>query len=386
VRTNDIDPDQDGIMTITSPVAHGSLSINLVTGAFTYTPAIDYVGNDSFTYRLYDGEFESFGVVSVVVSPAVVQAGVLYIAGTIGSDRIIVQPASGNISFRFNNLLFGPYTVATQVVVFGLGGNDNITVSGNVAVPVAFYGGEGNDYLAGGNLNDVLDGGNGVDRLLGGNGDDTLYGGADNDTLSGANGNDLLDGDSYTDIPTVITGGNMASLIGAVLLPPLALHGKDTIGGDAGNDTLLGRGGDDTLNGGNDNDSMDGDVGNDKMDGGSGDDLMLGGAGGDTLYGRAGADVLIGGTEVDTLYGAAGADLIFGDSVTNPGLLAAIALNWAATDYAGASAALKAIAVNDNAVDTLHGEGDADWYLMYTNDKLKLATESKAPNVIIPLP
>jgi hypothetical protein len=37
---------------------------------------------------------------------------------------------------------------------------------------------------------------------------------------------------------------------------------------------------------------------------------------------------------------------------------------------------------DSGAADLLHGEADADWYVMYLNDTLRLASESKAPNVI----
>lgn len=43
-----------------SDPAHGSISLS-ANGSFTYTPAIDYYGSDSFVYKVSDGELESTG-------------------------------------------------------------------------------------------------------------------------------------------------------------------------------------------------------------------------------------------------------------------------------------------------------------------------------------
>ncbi|MCC6454022.1 MAG: tandem-95 repeat protein [Caldilineaceae bacterium] len=53
----DSDPDGDPLTIATTPVVaptHGSLILR-VDGTFTYTPTLDYVGDDFFTYRLLDG-------------------------------------------------------------------------------------------------------------------------------------------------------------------------------------------------------------------------------------------------------------------------------------------------------------------------------------------
>src|SRR6185436_12843752 len=44
--------------TVAAPVAHGSLTLN-ADGSFTYTPASNYFGADSFTYRANDGVVNS---------------------------------------------------------------------------------------------------------------------------------------------------------------------------------------------------------------------------------------------------------------------------------------------------------------------------------------
>jgi Ca2+-binding RTX toxin-like protein len=323
-------------------------------------------------------------LVTITVAPTVVQDDVFYVAGTTGADRILIQPASGGrINVRYNNALFGPFSDAQRVVVIGFAGNDNITVSGSLPYPVAFYGGDGNDYLSGGSRADILDGGEGTDRLFGNGGNDELYGGPGNDTLSGGAGDDLLDGDSTTDLIADVTSQDLASLIGAVDLPDASLHGRDNLSGVAGNDILYGQGGGDVLNGGAGNDQMYAGEGSDKLDGGSGNDLLAGEAGADKLYGRAGRDTLVGGDDLDTIYGGTGMDLIYGGDV-DLATLFTIWENWStgvSADADQAFADLDGSANDDGLVDLLHGEGDADWYLNYS-DRFLLSSEARLPNRI----
>ncbi len=72
------------------------------------------------------------------------------------------------------------------------GGDDSVTVSRGVTVPVTVRGGPGRDVLAGGSGDDKLIGGPGPDRLIGGPGDDVLTGGPGSDVLIGGGGNDTL--------------------------------------------------------------------------------------------------------------------------------------------------------------------------------------------------
>ena len=72
------------------------------------------------------------------------------------------------------------------------GGDDRVTVSRGVTIPVTVRGGNGRDMLVGGSGDDKLIGGPGPDRLIGGPGDDLLVGGPDSDVLIGGSGNDTL--------------------------------------------------------------------------------------------------------------------------------------------------------------------------------------------------
>ena len=72
VLTNDIDPNGDPITAVLGTnVAHGTLSLN-TNGGFTYAPANNHSGPDSFTYRARDnsGATSNFATVTIGVAAA----------------------------------------------------------------------------------------------------------------------------------------------------------------------------------------------------------------------------------------------------------------------------------------------------------------------------
>src|SRR5205823_3996599 len=71
VLANDTDVDGDPLTAIlVSGPAHGTLNLNS-DGSFTYTPALNYNGPDSFTYKANDGQADSptHATVSITVTP-----------------------------------------------------------------------------------------------------------------------------------------------------------------------------------------------------------------------------------------------------------------------------------------------------------------------------
>src|SRR5437667_6711322 len=59
VLANDTDVDADPLTAIlVNGPAHGTLSLNS-DGSFTYSPALNYNGPDSFTYKANDGQADS---------------------------------------------------------------------------------------------------------------------------------------------------------------------------------------------------------------------------------------------------------------------------------------------------------------------------------------
>src|SRR6185312_9884100 len=68
INDGDVDGDALSAILVTGP-AHGSLTLN-ADGSFTYTPAADYNGPDSFTYKANDGLADSnVATVSINVGP-----------------------------------------------------------------------------------------------------------------------------------------------------------------------------------------------------------------------------------------------------------------------------------------------------------------------------
>lgn len=387
VSENDLDPDGDGVYSLDTNAAQGNVVMN-ADGTFTYTPTnISFVGTDSFTYRLADSEFSSTATVTIEFSRIFLDDnGSLVVVGTAGTDRIIVQQGGAGLSIRMNNVLYSGFGAVAKVVVYAGGGNDTVTVS-NVPVPVEFYGEAGNDYLAGGRVNDLIDGGEGNDRLFGGIGDDVLLGGSGNDRLSGGTGNDYAMGGGQVDNDN----GEMLELDqlpDPIFVSQASSGGRNTVNGDAGDDVLIGGNENDTLNGGAGNDLIRGGDGNDRLDGGAGDDVLSGEVGSDLLYGRNGNDILIGGDGNDNFYGGGGNDLLIAGILDemlaedHETLLDLLAM-WSAGLDEDVADEFESNVEDDGVFDTMHGEGGADWYLMFsaTGDRFRLASESRSPNV-----
>jgi VCBS repeat-containing protein len=284
VLSNDSDPEGDALSAaLVAGPGHGTLTLN-ANGSFTYTPAANFNGSDSFTYRAGDGSLTS-GLATVTITvTAVNDAPTVTVAagGTCGTDgrsgtinltlgdvdsaasTLTLSATSSNTNLVPNgNLAFaggGANRTLTVSSVAGRSGTANVTVTvsdgsaTNTVQLTAQAGGNGLDTLSGGDGADLILGLGGNDRLSGGDGIDLLCGGDGNDTLSGGRGDD--------------------SLIGA--------GGNDALSGEDGTDLLNGGDGNDILSGGNDNDSLIGAGGNDALTGGPGADGFSGGPGTDT--------------------------------------------------------------------------------------------------------
>ena len=286
-------------------------------------------------------------------------AGVLTVSGdNLNNSLTVSRNAAGTILVNGGAIAVsgGTPTVAntSQIKVFGLGGQDVITLSEtNGALPAALlFGGAENDVLTGGSGADQLFGEAGNDTLLGKGGNDFLFGGGDNDTLTGGDADDqafgqagddrmiwnpgddtdLNEGATGTDTVEV-NGGNGAEQftttangtrvrfdrinpapfaidIGTSEKLVLNANGGDdshsatgnlaaliaiTVDGGANNDTLLGSNGVDVLLGGDGNDFVDGQQGNDVGLMGAGTDTFQWdpGDGNDVIEGQDGTDTML---------------------------------------------------------------------------------------------
>jgi Ca2+-binding RTX toxin-like protein len=301
----------------------------------------------------------AFSPPASAATTATFSAGTLSVSGDNAVNSIVItRNAAGTILVNGGAIavLGGTPTVANTalVQVFGLGGNDSVTLSEvNGALPKArLFGGPGNDVLTGASGNDQLFGQSGNDTLLGKGGLDFLFGGAENDTLTGGDADDQVFGQGGDDrmiwnpgddtdlneggdgVDSVeVNGGNGTEQFTATangtrvrfdrLVPApfsidigtsenLALNAnggddtfsatgnlaaliKLTVDGGAGNDTLLGSNGNDFLLGGDGNDFVDGNLGSDTALLGAGDDTFQWDPGdaSDVVEGQDGSDVLV---------------------------------------------------------------------------------------------
>jgi VCBS repeat-containing protein len=262
VLGNDTDPEGNPLTaTLVAGPAHGTSTLN-PNGSFSYTPAANYTGPDSFTYTANDGTTSSnTATVAITVTP-VNDAPVLTVAagGSCGIDDRsgTMHLALSDIDSPTTALSVGvsssnPALVPTSnITVTGTGATRTLTATttprllqtGTAVLTLTVSDGQASTTTT--TTITVHAGGLGNDTLTGTPGADLMLGGLGFDTLSGLAGNDLLCGG--------ITGG-------------------DTLNGGEGDDTLIGGIAFDTLTGGPGNDTLTGGFGPDRFSGGPGTDL-----------------------------------------------------------------------------------------------------------------
>jgi Ca2+-binding RTX toxin-like protein len=225
---------------IVSNPANGTAQVN-ADGTITYTPAANFNGTDSFTYKAQNELVQSLpSTVTVTVSPvndtptiAVVPggqcrgdtSGQLNLAlNDVDGDSLTLTPASSNTKLVPNrNLILGDsganrtLTITTAdartgtAVVTLTASDGQVTAETTITVKAGangidtLNGTSGADLLLGQNGNDTLNGSGGNDLLCGSNGDDRLNGGEGDDTLLGQSGADGFDGGAGTDTATDFT-------------------------------------------------------------------------------------------------------------------------------------------------------------------------------------
>ncbi|WP_425619265.1 PA14 domain-containing protein [Anatilimnocola sp. NA78] len=284
-----------------------------------------------------------------IVAP--IQMGDFYLRAGSANDFIVVSSLDhsnpGRVRLRFNST-FQDLQLSRSLVINSGDGNDYITHS-NVTLPANYFGGGGDDYIAGGVGNDLIVGGLGSDTLIGGNGDNVIWGDNIGEESLDVGGNDSLSGGPGVD---TLYGGGGSDRLGA-------FGNNDYAYGGAGDDTIIGGAGDDRLYGGTGNDSIGGD---------DGADILSGGAGNDTLVSNGGHDLVIGGAGSDRLNGGSDNDLMIANSLagetsntlgdTNDLALMALMANWGPT---GSNRTGLAAISADGSIDNVYGEaGDDD--------------------------
>jgi VCBS repeat-containing protein len=356
--------------------AHGSVSFNQAAGTFTYTPAPNYNGSDSFTIVIDDGhggtaeQAVSVTVTGVNDAPTAPANGSV----TTAEDTASAATAIGASDIDGDTLSYSQKAGAEAVhgsVSFNAGaGTFTYTPSANYSGPDSFtiliddnHGGTAEQVVSV-NVTPTNDPPTGVTGTLSAP-EDAVNGSAagtivaqDPDSssftytlLNNAGGRFAMDSAGHVTVAdgllldyeqasshTIrvrVTDDMGASSEFDTTVSVVDVLGEDVLGdgrnnvfwggaeddvlrGMDGNDTLKGGGGQDHLEGGNGADNLDGQGGNDNLVGGAGNDTLNGGAGQDTLRGGSGDDIYIfrkGEADGDTIFDFFGNGTAIADSI-----------------------------------------------------------------------
>ncbi len=180
VLGNDVDADQDDMLEVVGyddSNTTGTVVMN-DDGTFDYTPVYGFVGPDTFSYTISDGELTDTAVVTIQVECPILivdRAGLNYLEGCEGPN--LMRGLRGDDEIHGNDGMDQIYGNADDDSLYGGAARDFVN------------GGVGNDWIDGGTENDTLIGGLGADVMLLGEGSDKLRGGAAG-----------FEGDGYADV------------------------------------------------------------------------------------------------------------------------------------------------------------------------------------------
>jgi VCBS repeat-containing protein len=344
VLANDTDDGNSLSAALVTGPSHGTLDLE-DDGSFTYTPAANYDGPDSFTYRASDGTVESSPAtvtITVTAPPneAPVAAADSYITaedttltvnapGVLRNDRDpegkplsavrVSGPSNGDLTLNANgSFTYRPKDNFNGSDSFTYRASDGslesnpatvkITVTARNDAPtvkVAAGGTCGNDERSGTVKLTVADVESPAAKL-------TLSAASSNPALVSTSNVKFAGSGAARTMTVSATSGRSGTAILTVTVTdgqatdkvPVTVKvgggGKDTMTGGSGADLLLAQGNNDALSGGDGNDLLCGGAGNDTLSGGAGNDSLSGGAGNDRLTGGSGADRFSGGSGTDT--------------------------------------------------------------------------------------
>ncbi len=338
VLANDTDPDGDTLSAVLvsgpSHAATNGFTLNQ-DGSFTYTPAANYNGPDSFTYKASDGtEFSNVATVTITVNSVndapdaqddsattaedtpIANIAVLSNDTDVDGDTLSVsnfdatsaqggtvsKNADGTLTYTPAANFYGTDTF-TYTVSDGNGGTDTATVTITVT-PVndapsveVVEGGECGTNDRSGTINlrvaDVdVDDPSGSLTLSATSSNNPALVPTSNVTFGGAGAARTLtatavSGRTGTSVLTVtVDDGEDEGTVNVRVI--VDGNGSKTTNGTPGADILFGQNGNDVLNGSGSNDLLCGGRGNDTLNGGAGDDTMGGAQGADSFRGGAG--------------------------------------------------------------------------------------------------
>lgn len=250
--------------------AHGQVTIDADTGAWSYTPAGDYNGADSFTVLVSDGDDVVEAVVNLDIDPVNDAPVAVDDLGSVGEDEVKLFDLVGNDTDIEDG----------RPILVGF----DVTDVAGITLPAAQA--EAAFSIENGQLKFAPDG---------------LF-------------DDLAAGQSAT-VTISYTVADSAGLQSTAEFV-LTVEGQDdanVITGNGGDNVLFGTGRTDIVDAGGGADVVFGRGGHDVIDGGNGSDILLGGAGNDVIDGGAGRDMLFGGAGADRLNGGEGNDVLSGE-------------------------------------------------------------------------
>lgn len=363
------DADGDAMsLAVGSGPQHGTVVLDSVTGAFTYTPAGNFSGSDSFTVVVTDAAgASSTQTVNVAVdaiadtpvlsaSDAIAVSVARNVTGTSGADRLhggsgddVIDGGRGDDVIFADGETPAGFTVAIDIAasLADLDGSETLTVSisgipAGASLSAGQDLGSGTWLLGAGDLAGLtltLAGATDVTLAVtatateqngasastslevdvsfeSASGNDVIHGGAGNDVMHGGHGVDILD---MRDAPVGV---------GVYLYSGLALgDGFDTftsiegvwgsrfgdqLHGDSNANLFLAGDGGDQVFAYDGDDFVDGGAGSDQLYGGGGNDTLRDGSGSDSVFGEAGNDtfVVASDTSSDYFNGGSGIDTI----------------------------------------------------------------------------
>lgn len=123
-------------------------------------------------------------------------------------------------------------SASKRIGIFGLAGNDYVTVGAGVLNTLYVNGGTGDDVLQGGAANDTLIGDAGADSITGGDGNDSILGGDGNDSLHGGNNNDTIKGQNGRDYMYGEAGDDLFDAVDSTTVADYVLDGGAHVSGD----------------------------------------------------------------------------------------------------------------------------------------------------------
>ena len=187
------------------------VTLDPLTGAISGTHSYADAGDYTITVIITD---DDNGSDTATVNVSVSGNNDYTIEGTDSVDRVVLTQR-GTI-LRILSYSSSTRTVTTvdtttiEGIRLNLGdGNDILSVSSGLSLPIIVNAGAGNDYIITGSGDDILIGGTGRDTLLSGTGNDILIGGDDDDFLYTTGGHNLLIGGEGGDILRTKTNTNI---------------------------------------------------------------------------------------------------------------------------------------------------------------------------------